>query len=183
MASSNDSFEDAMISVTRATVMLDSPVDVHRLSITDHRMTLHFNQINSLIKNLENKMPLPSSVMELPNLTMQISLSNKAGEDVSRLHQPHRNLIVTGMPRSGTSLFSTIINKFENAVCLNEILYNVDSLPESFVEIRRRLISGEAIPNRYDRSGNLATDTQGNPNNVENKVVKAVDEQVLTKYE
>jgi len=90
-------------------------------------------------------------------------------------HRPEKNVIVTGIPRSGTSLFSVLLNTFENAVCLNEILYDVTSLPRDFAEIRRRLTVGEAIPNRYDSSGNLATDTQGGAVNVENTVVKEVD--------
>ncbi len=98
---------------------------------------------------------------------------------LAEYHRPEKNVIVTGIPRSGTSLFSVLLNTFENAVCLNEILYDVTSLPRDFAEIRRRLIAGEAIPNRYDSSGNLSTDTQGGAVNVENTVVREVDEHAV----
>jgi len=72
---------------------------------------------------------------------------------------PGRNLIVTGIPRSGTSLASVLLNSIENVVCLNEILYNVEKLPHLFSEVRRRLVNGEPIPNKFDNDGNLTTNT------------------------
>jgi len=64
-------------------------------------------------------------------------------------------------------------------VCLNEILYDIDSLPHDFAEIRRRLIAGEPIPNRYDSSGQLATDTQSDNIKIDNRVVEIADENVV----
>ncbi|MBE9547013.1 MAG: glycosyltransferase family 4 protein [Proteobacteria bacterium] len=98
---------------------------------------------------------------------------------LARYHRPEKTVIVTGIPRSGTSLFSALLNDIDNAVCLNEILYDVNSLPSAFAEIRRRLIAGESIPNRYDSSGNLATDTQGSGANVQERIVQDVDENAV----
>ncbi|ARA94811.1 hypothetical protein AWN76_017725 [Rhodothermaceae bacterium RA] len=76
-----------------------------------------------------------------------------------RPDRPDRTLIVTGIPRSGTSLLSALINEMPNAVCLNEILYDVDRLPEQIAQIRQRLMQGEPVPNKYDESGALTTNT------------------------
>lgn len=67
--------------------------------------------------------------------------------------------IITGIPRSGTSLFSVLLNKIEDVVCLNEILYNVASLQEDFGTIRRDILSGKPIKNKYNENGDLTTDT------------------------
>jgi glycosyltransferase involved in cell wall biosynthesis len=98
---------------------------------------------------------------------------------LGKYHKPEKNLIVTGIPRSGTSLFSTLLNSFDNAICLNEILYDVDSLPSSFAEIRQRIISREPVPNRYNESGKLTTDTQGSGADILEKVVRKGDENIV----
>jgi len=94
-------------------------------------------------------------------------------------HRQDRNLIITGVPRSGTSLLSVIVNGFTNAVCLNEIIYDVGSLPNAFSIIRQKLIDGEAVPNKFDESGDLTTDTQNGSVTLKNVVIKNVDENVL----
>lgn len=85
------------------------------------------------------------------------------------------NLIVTGIPRSGTSLLSVLINHIPNAVCLNEILYDVASLPQAFAEVRSRLAKGLPIPNKYETRGGLTTETQGRKVEVIERPVKDVD--------
>ena len=69
-----------------------------------------------------------------------------------------RNVIVTGLPRSGTSLFSTLVNSVPNAVCLNEIGSPARTF-RSFRSIRRRIGEGRPIANKYHASGELVTDT------------------------
>ena len=70
-----------------------------------------------------------------------------------------RNFIVCGIARSGTSLFSVLMNSFDNVVCLNEVFYNVITLPGAFLEIRERLLDRKPIPNKFTDSGELATDS------------------------
>ena len=67
--------------------------------------------------------------------------------------------IVTGIPRSGTSLFSALLNSCPGVVCLNEILYNVDSLHADLLNIKGSLERGEPAPNKYNQAGELTTDT------------------------
>ena len=71
----------------------------------------------------------------------------------------HRNFVITGIPRSGTSLMSKLVNLFDNAVCLNEIFYNVGLLPGWFADIRTAIVEGKPIPNRYDNQGELTSNT------------------------
>lgn len=86
----------------------------------------------------------------------------------------HRNYIITGIPRSGTSLLSTIMNCFDNCVCLNEVMdndkginfYATDLLPGMFNRIRSLLWDDQAIPNRYDKDGKLTTNTMADGENL-----------------
>jgi glycosyltransferase involved in cell wall biosynthesis len=113
-----------------------------------------------------------------PDKASAVSRSNIPAE-LGGYHSPEKCFIVTGIPRSGTSLFSKLLNDIDNAVCLNEIHYDVDSLPPAFAEIRRRLALGAPIPNRYDSSGNLTTDTQRSGVDVEERIVQSVDETAM----
>ena len=81
----------------------------------------------------------------------------------------HKNMIITGIPRSGTSLFCKIANAFDNVVVLNEVLYDIDTLPGAFFELRDSLIRGDAIPNRFDKKGELTSNTMKHGENLENR--------------
>jgi glycosyltransferase involved in cell wall biosynthesis/tetratricopeptide (TPR) repeat protein/GT2 family glycosyltransferase len=98
---------------------------------------------------------------------------------LKKYHRKDRNVIITGIPRSGTSLLSVIINGFDNAVCLNEILYDVGSLPKAFSLVRKKLITGEGVPNKFDEKGYLTTDTQNGSVILKNIVIQNVDENIL----
>ena len=67
--------------------------------------------------------------------------------------------IVTGIPRSGTSLFSTLLNQHDNMVCINEILYDVNRLKNNLYDAGRRILDGKTIRNKFDASGSLTADT------------------------
>jgi len=79
----------------------------------------------------------------------------------------HRNFILTGIPRSGTSMVAKILNSLDNVVCLNEVedvnrgvnFYDVPMLPGMFSAIRQMLWAGDAIPNRYDGAGGVTSNT------------------------
>lgn len=70
-----------------------------------------------------------------------------------------RDFILTGIPRSGTSLLSSLLTRARNCVCFNEIYYDARSLPLFFEWMRIRLRFGRTVPNRADRSGKLITST------------------------
>lgn len=74
--------------------------------------------------------------------------------------RPERNLIITGLARSGTSLVSTAISRQPNAYCANEIFYKPDRLELQLARVRMALVGGHPVPNRYDRDGKLTTDTR-----------------------
>ena len=98
----------------------------------------------------------------------------------------HRNFVITGIPRSGTSLFHKVVNVIPNVVCLNEVIdphinmYNVSLLPGSFALIREMLWRGEAIPNRYDEQGKLTSNTMKDGEDLQyNKINKEIAEDVV----
>jgi len=84
----------------------------------------------------------------------------------------NRNFIITGIPRSGTSLFSVLVNDFDNAVCFNEIWYDVIRLPGFYFNAREMILAGKPVPNRYDNSGNLTTNTMGDGEGIREAVIK-----------
>lgn len=81
---------------------------------------------------------------------------------------PPRNIIVTGIPRSGTTLVASLIDAMPDAVCLNEPAWHASDkaltaedftkwLVGEFAALRRKLRSGEAIPDRRAADGSAVT--------------------------
>lgn len=68
-----------------------------------------------------------------------------------------RDYLVTGIPRSGTSLLSAQLSRSPNSVCFNEIHYDFDTLELFFWRMRRRISKGEPVPNIVDESGRPIT--------------------------
>lgn len=69
------------------------------------------------------------------------------------------DFILTGLPRSGTSLMVKLLNDSDNCVCFNELYYDVDLLPVFFRKMRKKLLAAKPVPNKFDKAGNVATDT------------------------
>jgi hypothetical protein len=68
--------------------------------------------------------------------------------------------VITGIPRSGTSLMSTILSSSENSFCFNEVHYQIPLLPSFFSEMRKRIENGLPVINKINEKGKLTTDTQ-----------------------
>ncbi len=66
--------------------------------------------------------------------------------------------IITGIPRSGTSLLASLICTVPNCYCANEIYYNVKTLKRDLIRLRKRLARGRAVPNKW-LGDTVATDT------------------------
>jgi len=83
------------------------------------------------------------------------------------------NFIITGIPRSGTSLMSSLLNTVDNMIVFNEVIckevnfYDVPTLPGTFSKIRKLLWNHQPVPNRYDRDGKLTTNTMKDGENLE----------------
>lgn len=78
-----------------------------------------------------------------------------------------KDLIITGIPRSGTSLISSMLHRFDNCVVLNEpgetyeAIDGADSswqMPELFLATRARILAGKPVLNKFSQ-GRLAEDT------------------------
>ena len=63
--------------------------------------------------------------------------------------------VITGIPRSGTSLMSTILSSSENSFCFNEVHYQIPVLPSFFSEMRTRIESGLPVINKVNEKGKL----------------------------
>lgn len=77
----------------------------------------------------------------------------------TNLRRITRDFILTGIPRSGTSLMSVLLSEAEDCVCFNEIHYNIITLPIFFGEMRKKLLAGEPVPNKVNKAGKLITNT------------------------
>jgi len=69
-----------------------------------------------------------------------------------------RNVLITAIPRSGSSLFVNLINQIPNCVALNGVSYT-PMLFSLFRTLRRKIERGEPIINKYSADGRLATNT------------------------
>jgi len=85
----------------------------------------------------------------------------------------NNNFVITGIPRSGTTLLCSLMNYIENVVCMNEIpvFYDVPNLTNSFYQVRLLLNANQQIPMNIDDSGEIITDTQNQPNKIGTKKI------------
>ena len=81
-------------------------------------------------------------------------------DDVSEtIHSPSAmDYIVTGIPRSGTSLASVILSSSSNSICFNEIHYDIPTLPVFFTGMRERIHAGQSVVMRLEKDGTYSTD-------------------------
>jgi Sulfotransferase family len=97
--------------------------------------------------------------------------------ELDRYHRPERNLIVSGISRSGTSLLSVLLNSVDNVVCFNEVLPpDPERLPEALARARRDLLAGKPVRNKFDDVGELTTDTLSTMVKMKSVVKKRLDE-------
>lgn len=78
--------------------------------------------------------------------------------------------ILSGIPRSGTSLLSTIICKMDNAYCFNECLYNIPKVSDDLGKLKLALMHGNKVPNTY--TGNKLTTNTSKENKIDVKKAK-----------
>ena len=69
--------------------------------------------------------------------------------------------IVTGIMRSGTSLFASMVSELPNVMCFNETHYSMHDLYEFFATMHDKIYHGQPIKNKWaDSSGDkVATNT------------------------
>lgn len=70
--------------------------------------------------------------------------------------------VITGIPRSGTSLLSVMLNQSENVYCANEVIRNFNMLVPFLSQVENQLDEGDGVatlPNRFDNNGALTTNT------------------------
>lgn len=78
------------------------------------------------------------------------------------------NVILTGIPRSGTTLAAALIDSLPDTVCLNEPAWQTarvardaqgfaEWLAGDFAQLRQKLLRGEAVPDRREADGSAVT--------------------------
>ncbi|MGM0578584.1 MAG: sulfotransferase [Myxococcota bacterium] len=82
-----------------------------------------------------------------------------------------KNYVVTGIPRSGTSLTCTLLNASDDSICFNETVTNPAALPSYFLGVRRRIARGQPVENRFDADGKLTTDTLRSGGEVQARII------------
>jgi len=103
--------------------------EIHQLKdtfyshLTDETSTLvSINQVDKTVKDLIIKIK--------PFLNHQANL----------IHKPHRNLVLSGIPGSGISLFSQIINKMDNITFSKTNISDIKTLPRMYAEHRNKYL-------------------------------------------
>lgn len=86
-----------------------------------------------------------------------------------------RSAIVTGLPRSGTSLYSTLLNSIPNAICLNEI-GSPDRTFRTFRHVRADVAAGRPVANKFSAAGDLVTDTLPGDVRLDRRPAEVVDD-------
>jgi hypothetical protein len=84
-----------------------------------------------------------------------------------------RNILLTGIPRAGTTLAASLIDAEPNSVCLNEPEWQhphplldaagfAQAIQEDFPDIRKKLLAGVPLPDRRAEDGSALTNYYGN---------------------
>ena len=69
-----------------------------------------------------------------------------------------RNVLLTAIPRSGSSLLVRLLDHIPDCVALNELSYT-SLLFSFFWKLRRNIRKGRGVPNKYAPAGGLTTNT------------------------
>lgn len=91
-----------------------------------------------------------------------LNLCNKA---IKLYYKNTSDIVITGIPRSGTSLLSSILDNNKNCICFNETFpskWNTKMLPYHFKKTRNKIIKGKKVINRVEEKGRITSDTQKN---------------------
>lgn len=79
-----------------------------------------------------------------------------------------RDIILTGIPRAGTTLAASLLDAEKNTVCLNEPEWQhphpvldaagfAQAVKEDFADVRKKFLRGEAVPDRRANDGSAVT--------------------------
>jgi hypothetical protein len=87
--------------------------------------------------------------------------------------------VISGIPRSGTSLISSILDEQENCLCFNEIYYDVRTLNVFFMNMRKRVLRDKFVYNKLDKKGDYITSTNDENKNSIRKIIYKVSNKEL----
>lgn len=88
--------------------------------------------------------------------------------------------VITGIPRSGTSILSKLIcENVPNGYCMNEVLYRILLIKRDLMHMGMGLLDSGEIPNKYFGNGELVYNVHENERVEWRKVDKQFDENML----
>lgn len=143
---------------------------------------VHYHRPDIIVKNSVMIKCLKKIVKKHPEILSYLKSSNEWNKVHQMLmlsnssnyfnppKQPNQNIIITGLPRSGTSYFCTLLSQIKNHIVINEPVeisrplkkrYIPWGVPGYYSNIRRDIILGEPILNKQ-KKGKLIEDTATN---------------------
>ncbi|MDH4580942.1 sulfotransferase [Pseudomonas sp. BN415] len=140
----------------------------------------HYHDFGSLVREPEVRASLTMLLSTFPELREVVSANGDCHLSQLQPHFPrphagarepipatHADLVLTGIPRSGTSYLCRLLSELPDTVVLNEPPQVLDllkatpspwALPRYYAELRRDILSGKPVPNKHV-DGQLIDDT------------------------
>jgi len=71
------------------------------------------------------------------------SLIQLFSQNEDAVNKPHRNLVVTGIPKSGINTMLSILSNIDNICCFDEQIFDIKELPKKYVFYRKQVTENQ----------------------------------------
>ncbi|MBL39620.1 MAG: hypothetical protein CMP07_14565 [Xanthomonadales bacterium] len=160
--------------------LLNFPAHLRPVPENDSTAVVHYHQadrisgshrVRNLLSRLVNDYPMLGPILaDDPEWGWTTSVGQQRkyfGSAFRKGRNAGSNFIITGIPRSGTSLLSSCIDGMGDTIVINEPaeIFGALEHPGGFglaayhQQLRGRILSGQAVPNKVDAAGRLVEDT------------------------
>lgn len=169
-------FPEVVDDETRLFTFIDNLIKKYPLIKEILKISSNWGNILKRIENLEGERSTNKSHININNyfLRLRNRIPNFQSSDKSNSSKK-KNLIITGIPRSGTSYLCKLLFSIENVIIINEpeevfpLLDNISlddrSINKFYDDLRYKIISGEEISNKIS-DGEIIEDTAKNDSRV-----------------
>lgn len=129
-----------------------------------------YRELKKLVSNNAEWNPILSRAQRARKLDSSISLRSRIADKfvTSKKFIASNDFLITGLPRSGTSLLCNLLHRGDNTVVINEPQEIFSALAKDpfcnelklfYRELRANITAGYAVENKVDDSGNVIEDT------------------------